>query len=99
MLQMQPWKIATILLICVLGFFTALPNFLPADVRDSLKKTAAFLPSKPVTLKKIRLRLSASKASSALYSTVDRSVGPPPAPATTSSCSPIDLAEASRVRS
>jgi protein-export membrane protein SecD len=49
MLQMQPWKIATILLICVLGFFTALPNFLPADVRDSLKKTAAFLPSKPVT--------------------------------------------------
>jgi protein-export membrane protein SecD len=49
MLQMQPWKIITILLISLFGIVTALPNFLPAEVRDSLKKTASFMPSKPVT--------------------------------------------------
>ncbi|MFN8948618.1 MAG: protein translocase subunit SecDF, partial [Alphaproteobacteria bacterium] len=49
MLQMQPWKIVTILLICVFGFFTALPNFLPADMRESIQRSVGFLPTKPNT--------------------------------------------------
>ena len=49
MLQMQPWKIVTILLVCLFGIFAALPNFLPAETRASLAKAMPFLPSEPVT--------------------------------------------------
>ncbi len=49
MLQMQPWKIVTILLVCLFGIFAALPNFLPAETRASLAKTMPFIPSDPVT--------------------------------------------------
>jgi protein-export membrane protein SecD len=49
MLQMQPWKIVTILLVCLFGIFAALPNFLPAETRASLAKAMPFIPSEPVT--------------------------------------------------
>jgi protein-export membrane protein SecD len=49
MLQMQPWKIYAILLVCVFGIFTALPNFLPQDVRDQMQRSLPFLPHKPIT--------------------------------------------------
>jgi preprotein translocase subunit SecD len=49
MLQMQPWKIVTILLVSFFGFVAALPNFLPAETRVWISKTFPFLPVEPVT--------------------------------------------------
>ncbi len=49
MLQMQSWKIYTILLVCLVGFLTALPNFLPKEWRDAMQRTVSFLPHKPIT--------------------------------------------------
>jgi protein-export membrane protein SecD len=49
MLQMQPWKIVTILLVCLFGVVTALPNFLPAETRAWISKNLPFMPAEPVT--------------------------------------------------
>lgn len=49
MLQMQSWKIYSILLVLLAGLLTALPNFLPKEWRDQMQKTISFLPHKPIT--------------------------------------------------
>lgn len=49
MLKMQPWKIYSILLVCLFGLFTSLPNFLPKEWRDQMQRTVSFLPHKPIT--------------------------------------------------
>jgi preprotein translocase subunit SecD len=49
MLHMQSWKIYSILLVCLFGFFTSLPNFLPKEWRDQMQRSVSFLPHKPIT--------------------------------------------------
>jgi preprotein translocase subunit SecD len=47
MVQIAPWKKIAILLVCLAGLFFALPNVLPASVRDSLPE---WMPQKTVNL-------------------------------------------------
>lgn len=49
MLQLQPWKIFTILAICAFGVLTSLPNFLPEGWRQEIKALSSVIPSKPIT--------------------------------------------------
>lgn len=49
MLQLQPWKIFTILAICAFGVLTSLPNFLPEGWRQEIKGLSSVIPSKPIT--------------------------------------------------
>ena len=49
MVHMAPWKAFLVIAICIAGFFTALPNVLPNDVRKAVQGTG-FLPSQPLNL-------------------------------------------------
>lgn len=50
MLQLKRWQIILIIGLCVMGFVTALPNFLPSDARNAIQRFAKFVPMKPITL-------------------------------------------------
>ncbi len=50
MLQFQTWKIFAVLGVVLLGFLTALPNFIPQTWRDAIQRNAPFIPHRPVTL-------------------------------------------------
>lgn len=46
MINLSRWKVAVVILAVLLGILFTLPNFLPANVRDSIK----FMPNKPLNL-------------------------------------------------
>lgn len=50
MLQFQTWKIALVLLVCLLGLVTALPNVMPVAWQTWIARNASFVPHRPVTL-------------------------------------------------
>ena len=50
MLQFQTWKVVAVIAICVIGFLTALPNFLPLAWRNEIARSASFLPHRAITL-------------------------------------------------
>lgn len=47
MLNISKWKIISVILICILGFWQFIPNFLPTEVKD---KYAKLLPEKTLNL-------------------------------------------------
>jgi len=49
MLQFQPWKVALILAVCLIGLFTAAPNVMPVDWQNWLARNASVVPHRPVT--------------------------------------------------
>lgn len=50
MLQFQPWKIVLVLLVCLFGVVTALPNVMPVSWQNWIARNASFIPHRPVTL-------------------------------------------------
>jgi len=49
MLQFQPWKVALILAVCLIGLITAAPNVMPAGWQNWLARNASIVPHRPVT--------------------------------------------------
>jgi preprotein translocase subunit SecD len=47
MLNLSKWKITAVAIICLLGFYQFIPNFLPTDIKEKLSN---FLPSKTLNL-------------------------------------------------
>ena len=50
MLQFQTWKIVLVLLVCLFGVVTCLPNAMPVAWQSWLARNASFVPHRPVTL-------------------------------------------------
>ena len=50
MLQFQTWKIVLVLLVCLFGVVTCLPNVMPVTWQNWIARNASFIPHRPVTL-------------------------------------------------